>query len=58
MFAATNVVKDKEKYLYSGYGKAFDGKGKWSFGNGFARNFTIFAVDNSSSSHTDKKNFS
>ena len=52
------MVKNKEKYVYSGYGIAFDGEGKWSFGNGFARNFIIFGIDNSSSSHTDKKNFS
>ena len=32
---------------------AFDGKGPWSFGNDFARNVTIFGIDNSSSSHTD-----
>ena len=52
------MVKNKEKYVYSGYGIAFDGEGKWSFGNGFARNFIIFGIDNSSSSHTDKKKFS
>ena len=51
----TNIVKnnDKGKYVYSGYGIAFDGKGKWSFGNDLARNVIIFGVDNSLSSHTD-----
>ena len=55
MFGATNVAKnnDKEKYAYSDYGKAFDGKGEWSFGNDFAKNVIILVVDNSSSSHTD-----
>ena len=32
-FRLTNIVKDndKEEYVYSGYGIAFDGKGKWCF---------------------------
>ena len=29
----------------------FDGKGEWSFGDDYARNVTIFGLDNSSSSH-------
>ena len=37
--------------MHSGYGIAFDGKGTWSFGNGYDRNVVIFGVDNSSSSH-------
>ena len=36
-----------------GYGIAFDGAGTWRFGNDYARNVTIFDVDNSSSSHSD-----
>ena len=54
LFGTTTIVKnrDKEKYVYSGYGIAFDGKGSWSFGNNYARNIIIFGVD-SSSSHTD-----
>ena len=50
---------DKDKYVYSAYGIAFDGKDEWSFGNDYATNVTIFEVDNSSSSHTDnlKNNF-
>ena len=61
LFGATNIVKnsDKEKYVYSGYGVAFDGKCEWSFGNYYAKNVIIFCVDNSLSSHTDnlKNNF-
>ena len=33
---------DKSRYVYSGYGMLFDGKGEWNFGK-----------DNSSPSHTD-----
>ena len=61
LFGATNIVKnsDKEKYVYSRYIIVFDGKGEWSFGNGYARNVIIFGVNNSSSSYTDnfKNNF-
>ena len=39
--------------MYSCYRIAFDGKGEWSFGDGFARNVLIFGVDSSSSSHAD-----
>ena len=55
LFGAANIVKNgnKEKYVYSGYGMAFDGKGEWSFGNDYARNVIIFGVDNSLSSHAD-----
>ena len=51
MFGATKIVRnsDKEKYINSGCGIAFGGKGSWSF----ARNVIIFGVDNISSSHTD-----
>ena len=50
LFGATNIMKnsDKEMYVYSGYGIAFDGKGEWSFGNYYARNDVIFGVYNSS----------
>ena len=50
---------DKEKYVNSGYGIRFDSGGFWSFRNENARNFIIFGVDNSSSSHSDnfKNNF-
>ena len=56
LFGAIDIVNKsyKEKYVYSGYGVAFDGKGEWSFGNDYARH-KIFGVDNSSSSHTDSQ---
>ena len=40
LFGVTNIVKnsDREKYVYSRYEIAFDGKGSWSFNNDFARN--------------------
>ena len=58
LFASSNIVKnsDKEKYVYSGYGIAFDRKVEWSFRND--RNFITFdsySFDNSSSSHTDNR---
>ena len=57
LFGATNVVKnsDKEKYVYRGYGITFDSGSSWSFDDEFARNVVIFGVDNSSSSHSDKR---
>ena len=51
----TDNDKDKDnykKYVYSGYGIAFDGRGSWSFDEDFARNNIMFGVGNSSSSHT------
>ena len=55
LFGAANITKnnDKTKWVHSGYGVAFDGKGDWSFGNDSAGNFVIFGVDNSSSYHSD-----
>ena len=51
MFGTTNIVKhsDKDNWVYSRYGIAFDGGDCWSFGNGTARSVIIFGVDNSSS---------
>ena len=47
---------DKSKFTYNGRGIAFDGKGMWSLGNGFAAKVVIFGLDNTSLSHTyDKK---
>ena len=45
---ATSVVnrKDKEKYVYSGYGIVLDSAGSWSFDNDIARKVKIFGVDN------------
>ena len=39
LLGATNIVKNsnKEKYVYIGYGIAFDGKADWSFGNDLAK---------------------
>ena len=55
LFGAANIVKnnDKEKWVWSGSGIAFDGISSWNFGNDFARNVIIFGVDNSSLSDTD-----
>ena len=55
MFRAINIVKnsDKDKWVYSGYGIAFDGGDWWSFGNGTARNVITFGVDSSSSLHAE-----
>ena len=55
LFGATNIVKnsDKAKWVFSGYGIAFDGAGLLKFCNGFGRNVVIFGVNNSSLSHSD-----
>ena len=61
MFGAIKIVKniDKDKWIYNGFGKAFDGNFLLSFGNTFARKFVHFGVGISSSSHSDnrKNNF-
>ena len=61
MFGATTTVKNskKSKYVYSGYGIAFDGEISWIFANDFAKIVVISGVDNSSSFHYDnpKNNF-
>ena len=51
----TNIVEnsDREKYMHSGYGLAFDGKGSWSFNDDFTWNVITFEVDSSQSSYTD-----
>ena len=53
-----NIAKnsDKSKWVYSGYGTAFDGTGEWNFGNDCVRNIVIFGLGNNSSSYTDGKN--
>ena len=62
LFGPTKILKnnDKSKYVYSCYGKAFDGASSWSFGDDVARNAVIFGFDNSSSFHSDnrKNNYS
>ena len=45
----------KSKFIYNGQGIAFDRAGQWSYGNDFARNVIIFAVDINSSSDTDNR---
>ena len=47
LFGATNIVKNsnKEQYVYSGYGIAFDSAGSGSFDNDTARNVIIFGAD-------------
>ena len=61
LFGTTTVVKnsDKDKNVYSRYGITFDSGGSWNFDNDFARNVTIFGVDDTSSFHSDnhKNNF-
>ena len=61
LFGEISIIENshKEKWVYSGYGIAFDRKGEWSFGNDYATNAIIFGVDNNSSSHADnlKNNF-
>ena len=41
--------------MYSDYGIAFDWAGSWSFGNEFAKNVIILAVDKSLLSHVDNR---
>ena len=61
MFGTTNILKysDEDKWVYSGYGIAFNGGDWWSFGNGTARSVIIFSFDNSSSPYVGnlKNNF-
>ena len=54
---AVNSTKyvDIDGFKYSGCGIRFDGKGEFSFGNGFGKNCIIFGVDMSSSVHVDNK---
>ena len=54
MFEVTNIERnsDKEKYVYSGYGITFDGRGDWNFNN-YTTRTVILGFDNSSSPHTD-----
>ena len=57
LFGATHIVKNsiKEKYVYRGYRITFDRAGSWSFDNDSVRNFIVFGVDNSISSHADNR---
>ena len=46
LFGTVKLTKnaDKSKFTYNGRGLEFDGKGSWSFSNGFARNVTILLL--------------
>ena len=62
LFGAVKLTKNPgvDEYKYPGYGVGFDGKGQFSFGNGYGRNVIIFGVGMTSSVHVDnkeKKNF-
>ena len=60
MFGATKNSdrsnSNRNKYVYSGCGIAFDRAGAWSFGNDFAEIVVAVAIVNNSSSHTDNHN--
>ena len=47
---ATVKNNNKEKWVYSGYGIAFDGKGEWSLGDDYAKTVVFFCTDFLSSS--------
>ena len=57
LFGAVSLTKhvDIIQYENSRYGIGFDGKGEFSFGNGFGRNCIILGADMSSSVHTNNK---
>ena len=46
MFDVTSTVKnsDKEKYVYSGYEIAFDGKGEWILAMTMLENFLVLII--------------
>ena len=54
-FGGITIVtnSDRGKWMYSGYGIPFNGKGMYSSVNDYARNVVIFGFDNSLSSHAD-----
>ena len=53
LFGAASIVNNsyKEKNVHSGYGITFDSACSWNADYDIARNFKIFGVNNSSSSH-------
>ena len=58
LFGAVSLTKnaDADKYKYSGYGIAFDGKGSFSFPGGrYGQNVIIFGADTNSSLHIDNQ---
>ena len=46
---------DKGTQVFRGYRITFATTGLWSFKNDTVRNFIVFVVDNSSSSHVDNR---
>ena len=57
MFGVVKLTKnaDIDNYKYSGHGIGFDGRGEFSFGNGFGQNVITFGADMSSSVHANNK---
>ena len=57
LFGTAKLVRNtiKSKFIFNGNGIAFDGQGQWTFVNDCDRNFAIFDVGNSLSSHTDNR---
>ena len=53
-----NKNADPDKYVYSGYGTAFDARSAFSFSSGdrFGKNLVIFGVNNSSSVYDGNRN--
>ena len=45
-FGVTNIVKnsDEVKWVYSGYGRALDGRDSWSSGKDFSKNVNFGVV--------------
>ena len=50
LLGATNIVenRDKEKYVYRGFGITFDSSDSWNFDNDTGRNIITFGIDNNS----------
>ena len=57
MFGTVKLVRSaiKNKFIYNGWGIAFDGEGSWGLSKDFARIVLIFGVDNTFSFHTDNQ---
>ena len=46
LFGGTNIMEQKviKKWVYRGYGIAFDGAGSWSFGNDYTERMLQFLM--------------
>ena len=57
LFSTINIVRKavESKFIFDGWGIAFDGESLLSFGDDFVENVVIFSVDNGSSSDTDNE---